>query len=625
LIPEIGHFALIQALLLACVQAVLPLVGAARGMPRWMAMARPAAAGQLVFVAIAFGCLAWSFVTNDFSVENVAHNSFSELPPVYRLTAAWGSHEGSLLLWILLLALWTGAVAAFSRGLPGDVAARVLAVMGLVSAGFLLFLLLTSNPFRRLLPAPPDGADLNPLLQDPGMVAHPPMLYLGYVGFSVAFAFAMAALLAGRLDPIWARWARPWTTAAWVFLTLGLALGSWWAYYELGWGGWWFWDPTENAALMPWLSGTALLHSLAVTERRGCFRAWTVLLAITTFALSLLGTFLVRSGVLSSVHAFATDPARGLFILALLVLVIGASLLLFALRASRVGLGEPFTPLSRESLLLANNVLLLTAAASVMLGTLSVGPPYFDTVFVPMALAVLLLMGAGPVARWRVTTLAELGRRLRWAPVATVALTLVVLAALDLWQVYPGLGLLLAVWVVVATAVNLGTRRRAAVPPNGRAVYGMGLAHVGVAVTVVGVTLVSALEDDREVRMMPGDAVSLAGYSVRFDGVSRVEGPNYLAARGAFAVTRDGVGLLTLYPEKRLYNASGLTMTEAGIDYGFTRDLYVSMGSPLGEGAWSVRLYHKPFVGWIWGGALLMALGGVLAATDRRRAAVLGS
>ena len=631
MIPELGHFALVLALALAVVQAALPLTGAARGLRRWMAVAWPAAAGQFLAVTIAFACLAGSFLSNDFSVENVAHHSHSQLPAAYRLTATWGSHEGSLLLWALLLAAWTVAVAAFSRGLPLLVAARVLGVMGLVSTGFLLFLLTASSPFRRLLPAPPDGADLNPLLQDPGMVIHPPMLYMGYVGFSVAFAFAIAALLAGRLDAAWARWARPWTTAAWVCLTLGLALGSGWAYYELGWGGWWFWDPTENAALMPWLTGTALVHSLAVTEKRGSLKGWTALLAITTFALSLLGTFLVRSGVLSSVHAFAQDPARGVFILALLALVIGGSLLLFALRVSRLGLGAPFGALSRESLLLANSVLLLSATASVLLGTLyplfldalglgkiSVGPPYFEAVFVPIAVVVLFLMGVGPQARWRADRLADLGRRLRGVGAASLVVVLAALAWLRTARPLVALGLGLAAWAVAGALAALRSTRRVPAKRSARPLYGMGLAHLGVAVAVVGVTLVSAFAVDRSVRMSPGDTVSLAGYVLRFAGVDRVEGPNYLSARATFAVSRAGVDLVTLHPEKRLYNAAGTTMTEAAIDSSLSGDLYVAMGSPLGAGAWSVHVYHKPFVGWIWGGAVLMVLGAGLAASDRR-------
>jgi cytochrome c-type biogenesis protein CcmF len=637
-IPEVGHFALILALLLAVTQAVLPLAGAARGVPEWMAVGPPAAFGQLTFVAIAFGCLAYAFLTNDFSVENVAHNSFSQLPPVYRLTATWGSHEGSLLLWTLLLALWTAAVAALSGGLPAAFAARVVGVMGLVSAGFLLFILTASSPFARLFPVPPDGADLNPLLQDPAMVAHPPMLYMGYVGFSVAFAFAIAALLSGRLDATWARWSRPWTTAAWVFLTLGIALGSWWAYYELGWGGWWFWDPTENASLMPWLTGTALIHSLAVTEKRGVLRAWTLLLAIATFSLSLIGTFLVRSGVLSSVHAFALDPTRGVFILSLLVLVIGGSLAVYVWRGPRLAAGGPFALLSRESFLLANNVLLATAAGSVLLGTLyplfldalgygkvSVGPPYFDAVFVPLALPALFLMGAGPLASWRKVSTAELARRLAGALLVTAGVAAALALTVGPARPLAGLSLALAAWLAATVFTGVGRRLRLGdADALGRALrrsrgfYGMSVAHLGVAVCVVGVTLVSAYESEREVRMSPGDTLSLAGYTLRFDGVERVPGPNYLAARGRFAVSRGGEVLFDLLPEKRLYNASGNTMTEAAIDYGLTRDLYVSLGDPLGQGAWSVRAYHKPFVTWIWAGAVLAALGGLLALSDGR-------
>ena len=471
MIPEIGQFALILALLLALTQGVLPIVGAARAIPAWIRVARPAAQGQFVFVAIAFGCLAWSFVNNDFSVLNVATNSNSQLPLHYRFAATWGSHEGSLLLWVLMLDVWTVAVTVFSRHLPEEMVARVLGVMGLVSVGFLLFMLLTSNPFERLFPAAADGRDLNPLLQDPGMVIHPPMLYMGYVGFSVAFAFAIAALLGGKLDATWARWSRPWTTLAWCFLTLGIMLGSWWAYYELGWGGWWFWDPVENASFMPWLVGTALIHSLAVTEKRGSFKSWTVLLAICAFSLSLLGTFLVRSGVLTSVHAFATDPKRGIFILAFLTLVIGGSLALFAWRAPRVGLGGKFELVSRESMLLANNVLLAVAAGSVLLGTLyplfldalnlgkiSVGPPYFDAVFVPLMAPAVFLMGIGPLARWKEASLPELAVRLKWALGVSLITALLLPFVLGKWTPLIAFGLLLAAWIIATTVVTLKYR-----------------------------------------------------------------------------------------------------------------------------------------------------------------------
>src|SRR5688572_14039704 len=638
MVPEIGQFALILALLLALIQGVLPIIGAARGIPAWIALARPAAQGQFTFVAIAFGCLAWSFAANDFSVVNVATNSNSQLPLQYRLAATWGSHEGSLLLWVLMLNAWTVAVTVFSRHLPDEMAARVVGVMGLIAVGFLLFMLLTSNPFERLLPAAADGRDLNPLLQDPGMVIHPPMLYMGYVGFSVAFAFAIAALLSGRLDATWARWSRPWTTAAWCFLTIGIMLGSWWAYYELGWGGWWFWDPVENASFMPWLVGTALIHSLAVTEKRGSFKSWTVLLAISAFSLSLLGTFLVRSGVLTSVHAFATDPKRGIFILIFLALVIGGSLALYAWRAPRVGLGGGFSLVSRETMLLANNVLLLVAAGSVMLGTLyplfldalslgkiSVGPPYFDAVFVPLMTPAIFLMGVGPLARWKEASLPDIATRLKWALAVSLATALALPFVLGKWTPLISFGLLLAVWVVAASAVNLKARLARApgrlgarLKSQSRSYYGMLLAHCGVAVFIAGVTLVKGYETERDVRMAVGDSVTLGAYTVRFDGVKNVKGPNYRAARGEMTVSRGGALVTVLHPEKRIYNAQQTPMTEAAISTGLLGDLYVSLGEPVSGGAWSVRVYHKPFVTWIWGGCLIMALGGLLALTDRR-------
>jgi cytochrome c-type biogenesis protein CcmF len=638
MIPEIGQLALILAALLALAQGTLPIVGAEQRIPAWMALARPAAQGQFAFVAIAFVCLAWSFVTGDFSVLNVASNSNSQLPLAYRVAATWGSHEGSLLLWVLMLAGWSVAVTLFSRHLPAEMAARVLGVMGLISLGFLLFMLLTSNPFDRIFPPPPDGRDLNPLLQDPGMVIHPPMLYMGYVGFSVAFAFAIAALLGARLDSAWARWSRPWTTAAWCFLTVGIMLGSWWAYYELGWGGWWFWDPVENASFMPWLVGTALIHSLAVTDKRGAFRSWTVLLAILAFSLSLLGTFLVRSGVLTSVHAFATDPKRGVFILAFLTLVIGGSLALYATRARRVVAGGDFEPVSRESLLLANNVLLLVAAGSVLLGTLyplfldalalgkiSVGPPYFEAVFVPLMAPLAFLMGIGPIARWKQARLPDLWSRLRWALGVAVVTALVLPAAIGAWSPLVSLGLGLALWIVAATVVGAQERVRnargglvARLGQQPRAWWGMTLAHLGIAVFIVGVTLVKGYETERDVRMAVGDSVTVGGYTFRFAGVRDATGPNYRAVRGAVEVSRDGRSVRTLSPEKRVYNAQEMPMTEAAIASGVLGDLYVSLGDPVGEGAWTLRVYHKPFVTWIWGGCLLMALGGLLAATDRR-------
>ncbi|MCR5882794.1 heme lyase CcmF/NrfE family subunit [Rhizobacter sp. J219] len=629
--PELGHLALILALLVALVQGVLPIVGAHRGHAGWTAIARPAAQTQFLLVAFAFGCLMYAFIANDFSVKYVAQHSNSKLPTAYRAAAVWGGHEGSLLLWLLMLTGWSCAVSLLSRQLPQAMVARVLGVLGLVSIGFLLFMLLTSNPFDRQLPAARDGADLNPLLQDPGLVVHPPMLYMGYVGFSVAFAFAIAALLAGRLDAAWARWSRPWTNVAWVFMTLGIALGSYWAYYELGWGGWWFWDPVENASFMPWLIGTALIHSLAVTEKRGSFKNWTVLLAIAAFSLSLLGTFLVRSGVLTSVHAFATDPKRGVFILAFLVIVIGGSLTLFAWRAAKVSMGGAFALFSRETLLLVNNVLLAVACGSVLLGTLypllidalgmgklSVGPPYFNSVFVPIMLPLLFLMAIGPLARWKHADAREMAQRLRLAAVIAVVAGIGLPFLVGQWSPLVALGLLLAVWIFASTAFQIRERLRSGWPP--RSFWGMHIAHLGMAVFVVGVTMVKGYEVEKDVRMVMGDTVEMGGYTFRLDGVRQVEGPNYTAMRGDVALLKDQVVLRHLHPEKRNYFSSQMPMTETAIDTGFTRDLYVSLGEALDpQGvAWSVRVYYKPFVTWIWGGCLLMALGGGIAAADRR-------
>ncbi len=648
MIPELGQVAALLALAVALIQGSLPIVGAAQGRADWMALARPAAQTQCLLIVIAFACLTAAFVQNDFSVLYVASNSNSALPLAYRIAAVWGGHEGSLLLWLLMLNVWTLAVASFSAHLPAPVIARILAVMGLVSVGFLLFMLLTSNPFDRLLPAALDGRDLNPLLQDPGMVIHPPMLYMGYVGFSVAFAFAIAALLGGNLDATWARWTRPWTLAAWCFLTVGIALGSWWAYYELGWGGWWFWDPVENASFMPWLVGTALIHSLAVTEKRGAFKSWTVLLAIMAFSLSLLGTFLVRSGVLSSVHAFATDPGRGVFILAFLLVVIGGSLALYAWRAPKVGLGARFELVSRESALLGNNVMLVVAMATVLLGTLyplvldalglgkiSVGPPYFDSVFVPIMAPVVFLMGIGPLARWREAAVPDLARRLRWA--AGLAVVMALLTGWLAGRITPlaTLGFLMAWWIVFAVGTDLVERLRSG-PLRVRArllprsVLGMMVAHLGIAAFAFGVSMVNTYGIERDLRMEPGDTTEVAGYVFTFRGVHDVQGPNYSAAQGLVEVTRGGRPVASMQPEKRIYRVQKNPMTEAAIDTGFTRDLYVSLGEPVDEGrAWIVRVYFKPFVDWIWGGCLVMALGGVLAASDRRyratRAAHVGA
>jgi len=641
MIPELGHFALWIALGVSIVLGVLPLLGAHRLRADWMALARPGARVLFALVAFAFVCLTASFVGNDFSVLYVASNSNRLLPLEYRVAAVWGGHEGSLLLWLLMQTLWTLAVAEFSKHLPARVSARILAVMGWLAFGFLLFLLVTSNPFDRLFPAAAEGRDLNPLLQDPGMVIHPPMLYMGYVGLSVAFSFAVAALIGGKLDATWARWTRPWTTAAWIFLTIGIALGSGWAYYELGWGGWWFWDPVENASFMPWLVATALIHSLAVTEKRNSFKSWTVLLAILAFSLSLLGTFLVRSGVLSSVHAFATDPSRGLFILAFLVVVIGGSLSLYAWRAPSVGLGARFALLSRESLLLSNNVLLIVACGAVLLGTLyplaldalglgkiSVGPPYFDTVFVPILAPLVFLMGVGPLARWKEAELPALALRLRWAAGVAVVATLATAWLQGGLGIVGVVGLLMAFWVVASVATDLVERLR---PAGGvrasvafrarqipRAIVGMMVAHLGIAVFIFGVTMVRSGEVERDVRMDIGDTTRIGDLVFAFRGASDVAGPNYRAARGRIDVTENGRPVATLYPEKRFYPTTQSTLTEAAIRPGFTRDLYVSLGEAVGGGAWIVRVYVKPFIDWIWGGCLIMAIGGGIAASDRR-------
>ena len=641
MIPEIGHFSLWLALGIALVMGAVPLAGAQIGRADWMALARPLAYAMFFCVALAFGCLVSAFVNHDFSVAYVVSNSNTALPLQYRVAGVWGGHEGSLLLWVLMLALWTVAVALFSRHLPVPVTARILAVMGLVAVGFLLFMLLTSNPFDRLFPAALEGRDLNPLLQDPGMVIHPPMLYMGYVGFSVAFAFAIAALIGGNLDVQWARWTRPWTTVAWMFLTIGIALGSSWAYYELGWGGWWFWDPVENASLMPWLLGTALIHSLAVTEKRNSFKSWTVLLAILAFSFSLLGTFLVRSGVLSSVHAFATDPTRGQFILAFLAVVVGGSFALYAWRAPDVGIGKRFGLWSKESSLLANNVLLLVAALAVMLGTLyplvldamglgkiSVGPPYFDAVFVWLMAPAVFLMGIGPLARWKDAQLPALALRLRWA--AGVAVLAALLTGWLAGEVRPvsTLGLVMAFWIMGSVATDLWGR----VHPHGtdwalagarlrqlpRALAGMMLAHLGIAVFCIGVVMVKTYEIESDVKMAVGDTTTVRGYTFRFDGIKELQGPNYVAAQGQMHVSKDGQLVAELRPEKRIYRVQQNPMTEAAIDSGLTRDLYVSLGEAVDGGAWIVRVYVKPFIDWIWGGCLLMALGGLLAISDRR-------
>jgi len=634
MIPELGLFALLLSLFAALALGILPLIGAQRNIPAWMAFARPATSAVFLLIAVSYACLTWAFYSNDFSVLYVAAHSNTRLPLMYRLSAVWGGHEGSLLLWVFMLAGWSLAVARFSRQLPQAMVARVLGVLGLVMAGMLAFVVFTSNPFDRVLPPPAEGRSLNPLLQDPGLVYHPPMLYMGYVGFSVAFAFAISALIAGQLDAAWARWSRPWTTAAWIFLTLGIALGSWWAYNELGWGGWWFWDPVENASFMPWLVGTALIHSLAVTEKRGSFKNWTVLLAIAAFSLSLLGTFLVRSGVLTSVHAFASDPRRGIFILMLLAIVVGSSLMLFAARAPKVSLGGAFALVSRETLLLINNVLLVVAAASVLLGTLyplvidalglgkiSVGPPYFNAVFVPIMLPILVLVAIGPMARWKHDEPKAIIGKLWPAAVIAVLAGIALPWAAGGWNGAVALGLALVGWMVAALVLQAADRfkKPGAATPSW---WGMQVAHFGLAVFVVGVTLVSNYQEERDVRMEPGDTVNVGNHQFKFLGVRASEGPNYQAWVGSFELYRHGRLLRTLHPEKRNYGMGTMPMTEAAIDVGLTRDLYVSLGEPLTadkeNGAWAVRVYFKPFVDWIWGGALLMALGGFIAISDRR-------
>ena len=639
MIPEAGQIALIIALCLSALLGTVPMVGAWRGQ-RWaMNLAPSLAAGVFVFLSIAFACLTVVFLQDDFSVKVVASNSNSLLPSMYKFSAVWGNHEGSLLLWVWILGAWSLAVAIASRGLPLVVLSRVLAVLGLIGVGFIAFSLFTSNPFGRLLPGvAAEGNDLNPLLQDPGLIIHPPLLYMGYVGLAVPFAFAVAALMGGRLDASWAKWSRPWTNVAWAFLTLGIMLGSWWAYYELGWGGWWFWDPVENASFMPWLVGTALVHSLAVTEKRGLFRSWTVLLAIAAFSLSLLGTFLVRSGVLTSVHAFAADPERGLFILIFLVLVVGGSLTLYAFRAPTVASPISYELESRESLLLANNLIFAVSAIVVLLGTLfpllmdalgqgkySVGPPYFNAVFVPAMALLAPFMAAGPISRWKQDSskrwLTELG-------VPAVVCVFVALAApyvgVGEVNVWASLSVLLAAWLVLGLARDLQTRMRGVT--SGSAVFarlspsylGMLMAHFGFALTLIGATFVTQFSAERDLRMVVGDTVILNGYTFTLDELTVVEGPNYAADRGIFSVSIDGTFFTTLMPEKRRYVASGQIMTEAAIDAGVMRDLYIALGEPLGDGAWSVRVQHKPLIRWIWFGALMIGVGGLTTSFDRR-------
>jgi|AntAceMinimDraft_5_1070358.scaffolds.fasta_scaffold00408_11 cytochrome c-type biogenesis protein CcmF len=639
MIPEIGHFALILAFCLSIILATVPAWGAWRGNSVAMALAPSLSVGILVFVTISFGCLATAFLQDDFSVALVASHSNTLLPAIYKFSAVWGNHEGSLVLWALILAMWTAAVALFSPQLPLLVLSRVLSVMGVIAVGFLSFSLITSNPFARLLPgAPADGNDLNPLLQDPGLIIHPPLLYMGYVGFSVAFAFAIAALLGGRLDASWARWSRPWTNIAWAFLTLGIMLGSWWAYYELGWGGWWFWDPVENASFMPWLAGTALIHSLAATEKRGLFKSWTVLLAIFAFSLSLLGTFLVRSGVLTSVHAFATDPDRGLFILVFLGLVVGGSLTLYAVRAPAVSSRVSFAWVSRESLLLFNNVVFLVATLTVLFGTLfplivdalgmgkvSVGPPYFNAVFVPLMALLVPGMVLGPVSRWKRDNAA------RWRGELLIPTAVAVLCGITFplvhapYNVWVALAVLLSSWLLVGLAKDFwgrlrsGSNTAAGLRRLTPGYCGMVIAHLGFAACVIGVVATSQYSIEHDLKMEPGDSRELAGYTFRFLDVGQVRGPNFIADEARFEVMQNGVQVALLNPQKRRYLASGSVMTEAAIDDGMFRDLFVAMGEPVGDnGAWAIRLHYKPMVRWMWLGAIMMAVGAFTATLDKR-------
>ncbi len=637
MIAELGQFALILALGVALVQGIVPLLGAYFRIGSWLQVAHSAAQVQFALLLLAYLALSAAFVDYDFSVAYVAQNSNTALPLFYRLAAVWGAHEGSMLLWVFILSVWGLMVSLLSRGLPLIFIARVLAVMGWISIGLLLFMIMTSNPFERLFPVPLEGRDLNPLLQDPGMVMHPPLLYLGYVGFSVAFSFAIAALIGGQLDAAWARWSRPWTLMAWMFLTIGIALGSWWAYNELGWGGWWFWDPVENASFMPWLVGTALIHSLAVTEQRGALKSWTVLLAIFAFSLSLLGTFLVRSGVLVSVHAFATDPARGVFILAFLTTVIGGSLLLYGLRAHTMQGGSQFAPVSRETGLLLNNVFFVVAAAAVLLGTLyplaldalgvgkiSVGPPYFTSIFAPLMLPMVFLAGMGFWTRWKHDEPARLARvflpLLGVAVGVTVALW--VLLATDNLPML--LGILASVWVMLSALTQWlsrplhGLRGFAWLVALPRSFVGMNLAHFGLGVFTLGIIFVNMYSVERDVSLKSGEQVELAGYRFVLEDIAAVQGPNYQGQRGRVRVFQGEHEVALLEPEKRTYRVQANAMTEAAVDIGALRDLYVSLGEPLGGDAWSLRVYYKPLIRWIWLGAVLMALGGLLAASDRR-------
>ncbi|MGC6341432.1 heme lyase CcmF/NrfE family subunit [Bisgaard Taxon 45] len=639
MIAELGNYALALSLAIASLVAIFALWGAERQHTQLMSLARPMTYGLFMSLTVAFAALFYLFAVNDFSVQYIVNNSNTNLPLHYRLSAVWGSHEGSLLLWIWLLTLWGAAVAWFSKQLPQEAVARVLGIMGLISIGFLIFVLFTSNPFERTFPDfPVDGKELNPLLQDVGLIFHPPLLYMGYVGFSVAFAFAIASLMTGKLDTAWARWSRPWTMAAWVFLTLGIVLGSWWAYYELGWGGWWFWDPVENASLMPWIAGTALLHSLAVTEKRGSFKAWTVLLAILAFSLCLLGTFLVRSGILVSVHAFASDPTRGLYILAYLVVVIGGSFVLYAYKGSQIRSRDNAERYSRETALLLNNILLMTALSVVLLGTLlplvhkqlglgtiSVGAPFFDQMFLIIMVPFSLLLGVGPLIKWRRDQFSAI----RKPVILSLVVMLVAGVALpyllqDQLTVSATLGTMMSVFIVLLSVYELQQRAThrssfwVGVTKLSRSHWGMVLAHLGVAMSVWGIAFSQNYSIERDVRMNVGDSVQIADYQFTFQGITEANGPNYLGGKAQVDIRRNGQVETILFAEKRFYTVSKMTMTEAAIDWGFTRDIYVALGENLGQDAWALRLYYKPFIRWIWFGGLFMALGGLLCMFDRR-------
>ena len=623
---------------MAIILVIMPMIGAQANISRWMQLARPLAYAQLAFVSLAYIALTYSFLVHDFSIAYVAQNSNTSLPTEYLISGVWGAHEGSLLLWILILAGWTAAVAKFSRDIPLSMLSRILSVMGMVSVGFLLFILFTSNPFARLFPMPPEGRDLNPLLQDPGLIIHPPMLYMGYVGFSVAFAFAIAALISGKADAAWARWSRPWTNIAWMFLTVGIVLGSWWAYYELGWGGWWFWDPVENASFMPWLVGTALIHSLAATEKRGTLKAWTLLLAIAAFSLSLLGTFLVRSGVLTSVHAFATDPTRGVFILILLVITIGGSLVLYAFRASQIQSAAQFGFISREAGLLVNNILLFVAALSVLLGTLyplfidafgwgkiSVGPPYFNSVFIPLMTPLLLMCGVAVYLRWKNDRIGRLGRTLLLLFIVTLisAITMAWLSFSEIkWQAL--FGLAIGSWAIYGALSEWSRRwlkridKFQSIKRIPAGINGMTVAHIGLGVCAIGISLVSLYSVEKDIRLSAGMSENIGPYVFVFNGVKEFQGPNYTAVRGRVDVNLDNKPEASLTPEKRYYKIQTNPMTEAAIDPGLTRDLYVALGDQFDDNSWSLRLYYKPYVRWIWAGGLLMGLGGLIAVCDKR-------